>query len=69
VIVYCSQALSPNLKVNSTKETITNNSVSNNSTSSLAAASDKKLICTVVSKIQEGRCDVEKFMQVPAAKY
>jgi hypothetical protein len=55
VIVYCNQTLNPSLRLNNTKETITNISTSNNSTSSLAAVSDKKLICTVVSRFQERR--------------
>jgi hypothetical protein len=53
VVVYCSQTLNPSVRVSNTKETVTNNSTSNNSTSNLATASDKKFICTVVSKLKE----------------
>lgn len=68
VIVYCSQTLNPNIRVNNTKETVTNNSTSNNSTSSLAAVSDKKLICTMVSKFQEDQ-GTEKFMRIIMSEY
>ncbi|XP_033607966.1 genetic suppressor element 1 isoform X2 [Cryptotermes secundus] len=58
MIVYCSQSLNSNIRVNNTKETVTNNSTSNNSTSSLAAIGDKKLICTMVTDSHGGKAQL-----------
>jgi hypothetical protein len=53
VVVYCNQTLKPHVRVNSTEENATDSSTSNNSPPSLAASGEKKLICTVVSKLPD----------------
>lgn len=51
VVVYCSQALKNSIKVNNTKENITDGSTSDSIPASSAAPTDKKLICTLVSTL------------------
>lgn len=54
MVVYCSQTLKPGVRVNSTEENATDST--NNIPSSLASSGEKKLICTVVSKLQNKNC-------------
>lgn len=63
MVVYCSQALNTNIKVNNTEENFTDSSTSNSIPASSAAPSDKKLLCTVVSILHtnKGDCYVENI--------
>jgi hypothetical protein len=64
VVVYCSQTLNPTVSCNYTEDSAIDSNTYNNSSPSLAASSNKKLICAVVSKLLERRLGYENFLGI-----